>query len=88
MRRRRVLRLRCPGCGGNVADVVAGTTPGESIKVKHRAELVGVEMPGQPGYEWRCRCGRPLRARRSRLVQAYLAVPAGPVVYRTIEVDL
>jgi hypothetical protein len=84
-RRRRILRLRCP-CNNNVADVVSATDRSGSIVVKHRAQLLS--LPDAPSYEWRCRCGRTLRARRSRLVQAYMAVPAGPVVYRTIEVDL
>ena len=55
--------------------------------MKHRAELLN-PMPGQSAFAWRCKAGKEHRARRARLVTAYLAVPAGPVVYRTIEVDL
>ena len=88
-RRARVLRLRCE-CGRNVADVVAGT--GESVEVRHRAQLLS--LPNAPSYAWRCRCvterGRPRehRVRRARLVSAYAAVSRGRVEYRTLGVDL
>jgi hypothetical protein len=88
-RRAWLTRLRCPGCGKRVADLVTGRD-GQSVEIRHH--VPHSEYPAgspSPTYTWYCPCGRPPHTRRhARLVAAFLGAARGQVDVLTLDTDI